>query len=183
MTAARTTARALAASTPSLLASPVPSLRPLARRGKSLSKTHPFLLAAAATTAALVVTALINRRLAKSAERANPPAGQFMDVDGVRLHYVERGTGMPLVLLHGNGSMIQDFASSGLIDLAAQNYRVIAFDRPGFGHSDRPRNVVWTPTAQAGLIKSALDRLGVSEAFVLLEQRPPAAVPASHPNR
>jgi len=49
--------------------------------------------------------------------------------------------------LHGNGSMIEDFESSGLIDLAAENHRVIVFDRPGFGHSDRPRNVVWTPDA------------------------------------
>ena len=40
---------------------------------------------------------------------------------GVRLHYVERGSGEPLVLLHGNGSMIQDFESSGLVDLAAKN--------------------------------------------------------------
>ena len=73
----------------------------------------------------------------------------------------------PLVLLHGNGSMIQDFESSGLIDLAARNYRVIVFDRPGFGHSDRPRNVVWTPAAQAELINSALERLGVAHAIVL----------------
>ena len=63
--------------------------------------------------------------------------------------------------------MIQDFESSGLIDLAAQNYRVIVFDRPGFGYSDRPRNVVWTPTAQAELINGALHRLGVSHAIVL----------------
>ena len=79
----------------------------------------------------------------------------------------ERGSGAPLVLLHGNGSMIQDFKSSGLIDLAAKTYRVIVFDRPGFGHSDRPRNVVWTPAAQADLFRSALDRLGVSQAIVL----------------
>jgi pimeloyl-ACP methyl ester carboxylesterase len=72
-----------------------------------------------------------------------------------------------LVLLHGNGSMIQDFESSGLIDLASKNYRVIVFDRPGFGHSDRPRNVVWTPAAQAELIRSALHRLGVPRAIVL----------------
>jgi len=90
-----------------------------------------------------------------------------MEVNGVRLHYVERGSGAPLVLLHGNGSMIQDFESSGLIDLAAKNYRVIVFDRPGFGHSDRPRNVIWTPVAQAELINSALHRLGVSHAIVL----------------
>jgi pimeloyl-ACP methyl ester carboxylesterase len=115
----------------------------------------------------LAISALINRQLAKNAESDNPPAGQFLEIDGVRLHYVERGSGTPLVLLHGNGSMIQDFESSGLIDLAARNYRVIAFDRPGFGHSDRPRNVVWTPAAQAELINSALQRLGVSHAIVL----------------
>ena len=34
------------------------------------------------------------------------------------------GTGTPLVLLHGNGSMIEDFQSSGLIDLAAKKHRV-----------------------------------------------------------
>lgn len=105
--------------------------------------------------------ALVNRHLAKKAERDNPASGRFLDVSGVRLHYVERGSGEPLVLLHGNGSMIEDFESSGLIDLAAQNYRVIVFDRPGFGHSERPRNVVWTPDAQAELIKQALTRLGV----------------------
>ena len=37
----------------------------------------------------------------------------------------ERGSGDPLVLLHGNGSMIEDFESSGLIHLAAKDYRVI----------------------------------------------------------
>lgn len=77
----------------------------------------------------------MNRHLAKKAEHDNPPAGKFLDVDGVRLHYVERGSGEPLVLFHGNGSMIQDFESSGLVDLTAKNYRVIIIDRPGFGHS------------------------------------------------
>jgi len=115
----------------------------------------------------LAAIALINRHLSNKAEHDNPPAGRFLEVSGVRLHYVERGSGEPLVLLHGNGSMIQDFESSGLIDLAAKDFRVIVFDRPGFGHSDRPRNVVWTPDAQAELIKRALDRLGVSNAIVL----------------
>jgi pimeloyl-ACP methyl ester carboxylesterase len=87
--------------------------------------------------------------------------------DGARLHYVERGAGEPLVLLHGNGSMIEDFESSGLIDLAAKQYRVIVFDRPGFGHSSRPRDVVWTPDAQAELIARALSKLGVANTLVL----------------
>jgi pimeloyl-ACP methyl ester carboxylesterase len=124
-------------------------------------------VAAIVAAGALAATALLNRHLAKKAEHDNPPAGQFLEVDGVRLHYVERGSGEPLVLLHGNGSMIEDFVSSGLVDLAARNYRVIIIDRPGFGHSSRPRNVIWTPVAQAQLIQRALQRLGVSQAIVL----------------
>jgi pimeloyl-ACP methyl ester carboxylesterase len=137
------------------------------RHGRSASRPYPYLAATAATIGALALSALVNRHLSRKAMRDNPPLGQFLDIDGVRLHYVERGTGAPLVLLHGNGSMIQDFESSGLIDLAAKNYRVIVFDRPGFGHSNRPRDVIWTPVAQAELINKALEQLGVSHALVL----------------
>jgi pimeloyl-ACP methyl ester carboxylesterase len=63
--------------------------------------------------------------------------------------------------------MIQDFESSGLVDLAANNYRVIVFDRPGFGHSDRPPQRHLDARSQAQLIKRALERLGVSHAIVL----------------
>ena len=71
------------------------------------------------------------------------------------------------MLLHGNGSMIQDFQSSGLIDLAAKKFHVIAFDRPGFGHSSRPRGIVWTPQLQADLIDEALAQLKIPPAIVL----------------
>jgi pimeloyl-ACP methyl ester carboxylesterase len=143
------------------------SPRSLSLKHRAIAQANPFAVAAVTTVGALAISALVNRRLAKTAEHNNPPAGQFLEVNGVRLHYVERGSGTPLVLLHGNGSMIQDFESSGLIDLAAKSYRVIVFDRPGFGHTDRPRNVIWTPAAQAELIDSALNRLGVSSAIVL----------------
>src|SRR3984893_3670136 len=144
-----------------------PATRSFVGRSRTIAQAHPYTVAAAATVGALAISALVNRHLAKKAEHDNPPTGRFLKIDGVRLHYIERGSGTPLVLLHGNGSMIQDFESSGLIDLAAKNYRVIVFDRPGFGHSDRPRNVVWTPAAQAELINSALHRLGVSHAIIL----------------
>jgi pimeloyl-ACP methyl ester carboxylesterase len=124
-------------------------------------------VAAGLIAGVLAASAILNRQLAKKAQRDNPPTGRFIEVNGVRIHYVERGAGRPLVLLHGNGSMIQDFESSGLIELAAQNYRVIVFDRPGYGHSDRPRNVVWTPDAQAELLFEALQQLGVRSALVL----------------
>lgn len=128
---------------------------------------HPIASAVVATLGFMATATIVNRRLAEKAQHENPPQGRFIDVDGVRLHYVERGSGRPLILLHGNGSMIQDFESSGLIDLAAKAHRVIVFDRPGFGHTLRPRNVVWTPDAQADLFRRALVHLGVEKAIVL----------------
>ena len=130
-------------------------------------QSHPYATGVAVAAGVLAVTALANHLLAKRAERRNPPSGRFLDVDGVRLHYIDRGEGEPLVLLHGNGSMIEDFASSGLLDLAARRHRVIVFDRPGYGHSTRPRHRIWSAKAQAKLIHAALERIGVSRAVVL----------------
>jgi pimeloyl-ACP methyl ester carboxylesterase len=131
------------------------------------AKKHPFAIAAAVAVGVLAVASVFNRERAKQTERDNPPTGRFVEVGGVRLHYVELGQGEPLVLLHGNGSMVQDFQSSGLFGMAAEKYRVIAFDRPGFGHSERPRSTIWTSEAQADLIHAALNKIGVSRAVVL----------------
>ena len=107
------------------------------------------------------------RSKTRQAEADNPPQGRFVNVDGVRLHYIERGSGPVLVLLHGNGVFANDFDYSGLVDKAAEHYRVIAFDRPGFGYSERPRSKVWTPQAQARLLHHALQRIGVDSAIVV----------------
>ena len=109
----------------------------------------PLLAGSAAAVAAAV---LYNLRQTKDAERRHPPIGRFLHVDGVRLHYIERGRGEPLVLIHGNGTMIQDFTVSGLVDRLAERYRVIVFDRPGYGYSSRPRGL-WTPRAHARLYR------------------------------
>jgi pimeloyl-ACP methyl ester carboxylesterase len=103
------------------------------------------------------------------AERKNPPIGNFIECDGVRLHYLERGDrGAPcVVLFHGNGSLIQDFIVSGLVDHLAARHRVVCFDRPGFGYSQRPRARVWTATSQAALFVKAFDQLGVRDPVVL----------------
>ncbi|HZW21606.1 alpha/beta hydrolase [Noviherbaspirillum sp.] len=120
-----------------------------------------------AVGAALAAAAYVVRQRTREVESDNPPAGKFVEVDGIRLHYVERGTGQPVVLLHGDGSMIQDYDISGVMDLAAQKYRVIAFDRPGYGYSDRPRTTIWTPQAQATLLHHALEQIGVSQPIVV----------------
>jgi pimeloyl-ACP methyl ester carboxylesterase len=130
-------------------------------------RSSPITTSVAAAVATLAACALVNQHLAKKAQEKNLPMGHFLEIEGVRLHYVERGEGDPLLLLHGNGSMIQDFESSGLVALAAKNHRVIVFDRPGYGYSERPRGTVWSPGAQAALIHRALVRLGVTRVIVL----------------
>jgi pimeloyl-ACP methyl ester carboxylesterase len=117
--------------------------------------------------AAVVTSAVVNSLLAAKAEHDNPPIGRFVVVDGVRLHYVELGSGEPVVFLHGNGSMIQDFASSGILDKAAKSYRVFAFDRPGFGCSDRPNDRSWTPAAQAKLFHKAFAQMGILRPIIV----------------
>ncbi|MCE3262533.1 MAG: alpha/beta hydrolase [Pseudoduganella sp.] len=91
----------------------------------------------------------------------------FVEVDGVRLHYLERGAGPVVVLLHGNAATAQDFAAAGLVDRRARHCRVIAFDRPGFGCSARPRACFWTVDHQARLLLQAMAALDAASAIVL----------------
>ncbi|MEJ1161733.1 alpha/beta fold hydrolase [Prosthecomicrobium sp. N25] len=138
-----------------------------AKVGHRDHRSTRFASYAAAGLIALAASAGLNKWLAVRAERRNPARGQFISVNGVRLHYVDQGQGDVLVLLHGNGSMIEDFESSGLIREASKRFRVIAFDRPGFGHSDRPKTTNWTPDAQAALFKAALTQLGITQSIVV----------------
>lgn len=117
--------------------------------------------------AVLAGAAMFNANQARRAEARHPPLGDFITADGVRLHYVERGAGTTVVLIHGNATMVQDWIICGALDALAQSHRVIAFDRPGFGYSARPRSRVWTPTAQADLLATALRSLGVSSPTVV----------------
>ena len=91
-----------------------------AKRGGSIVAIGAIDLAGAAL--------LANRRAAK-AERGHPARGAFVSANGVRLHYVERGSGSPVVFLHGNGGMVDDMLISGIVDHAAQSHRAIVFDR------------------------------------------------------
>ena len=86
----------------------------------------PALVGAAALAGTALAVGLASRR----AERAHPPLGRFLDVDGVRLHYLDRGAGRPVVVLHGNLMMAEEVALGGLLDRLAERYRVIAFGRP-----------------------------------------------------
>lgn len=111
--------------------------------------------------------AVLNVLAARRAERRNPAAGAFLDVDGIRLHYTDRGEGSPVVLIHGNALAGNDYDMSGLTGLLLKTHRVIVFDRPGFGYSERPRGRVWTADQQAELLHKALTQLGVERPVVV----------------
>ncbi len=102
----------------------------------------------------------------RQTEQAHPPTGAFLSVDGVRLHYVEAGEGSPVVLLHGASTSLRDFEAS-LLPLLAKSHRVIAFDRPGYGYSERPTGPWPDPAMQAGLIREALNLLGVEQPILV----------------
>ncbi len=103
----------------------------------------------------------------KKDEPAHRPPGRFIEVDGVRVHAIVRGKGRPVVLIHGNGTMAEDFVICGLVEQLAKHYRVIAIDRPGFGHTERPRHWVWTAAAQARLVGHVLAALNVERPVVV----------------
>jgi pimeloyl-ACP methyl ester carboxylesterase len=133
-------------------------------RGSKRSRTGAIL---AASAAALAAAAVYNTLRTRRVERENPPAGRFVDVDGTRLHYLEKGDGPPVVLLHGNVVSVEDWVLSGVLDRVAARHRVIAFDRPGYGHSDRPQGSAWTAAAQADLLLRAFARLGIQRPVVV----------------
>ncbi|MDP4022399.1 alpha/beta hydrolase [Methylobacterium sp. NEAU 140] len=146
-------------------------VRRLARRSAAQAGRTLKAAARAAETAmrqtakaALAASRAAEPRPART-ERA--PAGRFVTVDGLRVHVIVRGRGRPVVLIHGNGTMAEDYAICGLIDRLAERYRVIALDRPGFGRTDRPRLRAWTAAAQAALVGRVLDALNVERPLVL----------------
>jgi pimeloyl-ACP methyl ester carboxylesterase len=72
------------------------------------------------------------------------PKGKFIDVDGVRTHYYEKGKGRPLVLVHGGNfgskeSSGNSWTWSRNFDALARRYHVMAVDKLGQGFTGNPR--------------------------------------------
>jgi pimeloyl-ACP methyl ester carboxylesterase len=105
-------------------------------------------------------------------ERAHRPAGRFIEVSGGRLHVVELAPvqqvdGPPVVLLHGASGNLEDQRFT-LGAALAQRHRVILFDRPGHGFSERTGgSAAASPGQQAAMIDEALGHLGIERTIVV----------------
>src|SRR3712207_1393625 len=118
----------------------------------------------------LLVGALATWAIAGWIESRYPPMGRFLEVSGGRLHYLDTAPAQPLatvVLLHGASSTLADSMLS-LGTRLGERYRVIAFDRPGHGWSDRlGGGEAALPARQAASIAEALRKLGVAKAVIV----------------
>jgi haloalkane dehalogenase len=67
---------------------------------------------------------------------------RYVDVDGLRLHYIDEGAGRPVVCFHGEPTWAYLYrkVASPLLEAGE---RVIAVDMPGFGRSDKPTERGW----------------------------------------
>ena len=107
-------------------------------------------------------------------EAVHPPAGQFVEVEGVRLHVAETGLARhapgaepAVVLIHGASGNMEDMRLA-LGERLAASHRVILIDRPGHGWSSRPADDSYaSPARQAELVAQALEQLGVRRAILV----------------
>jgi pimeloyl-ACP methyl ester carboxylesterase len=104
----------------------------------------------------------------RKAEEMVPADGQFAEVPGARLHYVDmnpEAEGPAIVMVHGLMGQLRNFSHS-LAGRIATDRRVILIDRPGWGHSslDGPRPGI---AAQAQMIAALIEQLGLDKPLLV----------------
>src|SRR5215510_14107962 len=92
---------------------------------------------------------------------------RYLEIEKTKLHIVQGGTGQQtVVMIHGNAGDIQDF-EFGVAEMLSKSYRVIGFDRPGHGKSERPGSKAASIEYQARMLHETLQNLGVNNAILL----------------
>lgn len=92
----------------------------------------------------------------------------FADVDGTRVHYVDEGSGPPLLLLHGNPTW--SFLYRDVIRGVRDRYRCIAPDLPGFGLSSATAaDYGFTPAEHARVIEQLILQLDLSGVTMMVQ--------------
>jgi len=102
----------------------------------------------------------------RAAEASYPPEGELVTVNGRVVHAVVMGAGPDLVLIHGSSGNTRDFTFS-FADKVKDRYRVIVFDRPGLGWSERLPVGAEGIHQQAAQLRAAAQALGAENPIVL----------------
>ncbi|HEX2240750.1 MAG TPA: alpha/beta fold hydrolase [Actinomycetota bacterium] len=96
-----------------------------------------------------------------------PFESRFFESSAGRVHYIDEGSGSPIVFLHGNPTW--SFLYRDIIKGLSDSFRCIAIDYPGFGLSDRPDNYGYTPIEHAQVVGELTDHLDL-EGFLMMLQ-------------
>jgi pimeloyl-ACP methyl ester carboxylesterase len=88
--------------------------------------------------------------------------------DGVKLWYIEKGEGTPVVFVHGYWISSWEFEKE--IDYFSQWYRAIAFDLPGHGRSEKPPKASYALRSLTSSLDAALNKVIGDEKRVLVGQ-------------
>jgi pimeloyl-ACP methyl ester carboxylesterase len=107
-------------------------------------------------------TAITSRRV----QIAVPPRGRFIAVGGASIHYLDKGSGPAIILLHGLGGQMGHFAHS-LLERLTGEFRVILIDRPGSGYSSRARGASARLSAQAETVAQFIGVLGLGRPLLV----------------
>ena len=127
---------------------------------------HLLLALGLVLAVAAVACIAVTRRIAAEAERLVPPVGQFIEVDGNRIHYVDEGQGRPILFVHGLGAQLHHFRHT-LFGRFGPGYRLVALDRPGSGYSTRRRGASGRLPEQAAMLAAFIDALGLERPLVV----------------
>ena len=101
------------------------------------------------------------------APRPGAAQDKFFDAGGVRLRYVEQGTGEPVVLVHGFTNTAEIWSATGIMQDLSRNYHVIAFDMRGHGKSAKPHDPAKYGREMGLDVVRLLDHLGIRRAHVV----------------
>ena len=96
---------------------------------------------------------------------------RYVDVDGIRTRYFEKGEGEPMVLVHGGhmGTFAADLADDWDLnfDALSRHYRVYALDKLGMGFTDNPKtDDGYTIQAQTDHVSRFMETLGIGPAHL-----------------
>ena len=95
-------------------------------------------------------------------------SSRFIDVGGVKVHYNEMGTGMPVILIHGSGPGAYGWANfSRNMEPLSKHFRAICIDLPGFGQSDMKPAGVPIPGWWAEIVGRFMDALDIKQAHFI----------------
>jgi pimeloyl-ACP methyl ester carboxylesterase len=92
---------------------------------------------------------------------------KYFDSNGVSIHYIDQGAGVPIVLVHGRGGSLQGWIDNGVLPNLAKDYRVIAFDLRGHGLSAKPHTQQQYGKEMASDIVRLMDHLGIDKAHII----------------